>query len=106
MSQGQDDAFVRTTIDLPDDLYRSAKTAAVRRKVSLKLLVRQAVEEHLASPGAGDAPPAWMKHIGGLDPETADGLRRNLEEAEFSRVDPADTASASRGAGARAGGAA
>ena len=57
----------------------------------------------LASPGAEQAPPAWMKHIGGLDPETADELRRNLEEADFSRVDPADTASASRGAGARTG---
>ena len=94
---------MRTTIDLPDDLYRSAKTAAVRRKVSLKLLVRQAVEEHLASPGVGEAPPAWMKHIGGLDPETAEELRRSLEEADFSHVDPADAASASRGTGAHTG---
>ena len=93
---------MRTTIDLPDDLYRSAKAAAIHRKVSLKVLVRRAVEEHLALPEAGEAQPAWMRHIGGLDPEAADELRRNLEEADFSRVDPADAGATSRGAGAPA----
>jgi hypothetical protein len=39
---------VRTTIDLPDELFRELKAVAVRRGTSLKELLRTAVERELA----------------------------------------------------------
>jgi len=39
---------VRTTVDLPDELFRELKTMAVQRGTSLKELLRTAVEHELA----------------------------------------------------------
>lgn len=38
---------MRTTIDLPDDLFRELKAAAARRGASLKTVIRIAVEEEI-----------------------------------------------------------
>jgi hypothetical protein len=38
---------MRTTIDLPDPLFRELKAVAARRGISLKSVVRTAVEEEI-----------------------------------------------------------
>jgi hypothetical protein len=38
---------VRTTIDLPDPLFRELKAVAAKRGTSLKMVVRTAVEEEI-----------------------------------------------------------
>ena len=38
---------MRTTIDLPDDLFRQLKVLAASRNVTLKILVRRAIENEL-----------------------------------------------------------
>lgn len=38
---------MRTTVDLPDDLFRELKAVAARRGISLKEIVRIAFEEEL-----------------------------------------------------------
>jgi Ribbon-helix-helix protein, copG family len=38
---------VRTTIDLPDPLFRELKAVAARRGTSLKVVIRSAVEEEI-----------------------------------------------------------
>lgn len=38
---------MRTTVDIPDEVFREAKIAAARRGVSLKELLRQALEREL-----------------------------------------------------------
>ena len=43
----RDCAFVRTTIDLPDPLYREVKTRAVQQGVKLKDLVKTYIEAGL-----------------------------------------------------------
>jgi plasmid stability protein len=43
---------VRTTIDLPDELYRTLKTRAAIRGVTMRELVRQLVEQGLAGSGS------------------------------------------------------
>lgn len=40
---------MRTTIDLPDPLFRELKAVAARRGTSLKAVVRAAVEEEIRS---------------------------------------------------------
>lgn len=38
---------MRTTVDLPDPLFRELKTLAARRGTSLKTVIRTAVEEEI-----------------------------------------------------------
>jgi hypothetical protein len=44
---------MRTTFDLPDDLMKRAKIAAVRRGSSLRDLVAEAIRRLLAEPSSG-----------------------------------------------------
>jgi metal-responsive CopG/Arc/MetJ family transcriptional regulator len=41
---------MRTTIDLPDELFRELKAVAARRGASLKTVIRIAVEEEIRKP--------------------------------------------------------
>lgn len=54
---------MRTTIDLPDSLFRRAKSTAALRGTSLKDLLVVAVEKELAAPEAepGRTPPRRMR---------------------------------------------
>ena len=73
---------MKTTVEIPDTLFRKAKATAAERGVSLKDLLTEAVREHLQR-GAGAVSPAkpcaplWMSAFGGL---------RNLHE-ETKRID-------------------
>jgi hypothetical protein len=61
---------MKTTVEIPDTLFRKAKATAAERGVSLKVLLTEAVREHLQR-GAGDSgkkkpAPAWISAFGGL----------------------------------------
>jgi hypothetical protein len=62
---------MRTTVEIPDALFRRAKATAAERGVSLEDLLIAALKEHL-HPGGGDsskrgpAAPSWMSAFGGL----------------------------------------
>ncbi len=60
---------VKTTVEIPDALFRRAKARAAERGQSLKALVTEALQEKLAA-GAADAArrdePAWMQGFGAL----------------------------------------
>jgi predicted DNA-binding ribbon-helix-helix protein len=38
---------MRTTVDLPDQLFRELKSIAAQRGISLKMVIRKAVEEEI-----------------------------------------------------------
>lgn len=44
---------MKTTLEMPDELFRRAKTVAAKRGQSLKQLVTTALERELASPAPG-----------------------------------------------------
>jgi hypothetical protein len=46
---------MRTTLDLPDELLREAKITAVRRRTTLRALVKQALARELGTGGEGPA---------------------------------------------------
>jgi hypothetical protein len=53
---------MKTTVDLPDPLFRKAKARAAERGISLKRFITEAVESRLASL-TQESPPAvkpWM----------------------------------------------
>lgn len=49
---------MRTTVEIPDDLFRRAKSEAALRGRTLKDLVEEGLRLVLAAPSSGDAPPA------------------------------------------------
>lgn len=88
---------MKTTVELPDPLFRRAKMLAAAQGISLKHFFTEAVEDRLrrntGEKGTGDGAPAWMAGFGALA-DLAEENRRILEtiEAEFERLTPEDLA--------------
>jgi hypothetical protein len=59
---------MKTTLEIPDTLFRRAKARAAERGQTLKELVSEALQEKLAggSGTAGPAEPGWMQGFGRL----------------------------------------
>jgi hypothetical protein len=80
---------VKTTIEIPDALFRRAKSAAAERGIPLRALVSEALTDKLRGRAGEDKP--WLKTFGelrSLRNETA-RINRIIEE-EFGRIDPED----------------
>ena len=63
---------MKTTLEIPDAIFRRAKSAAAERGIALREFVTEAVKDKLAANAkAGEKP--WVKHMGKLKhlhPET------------------------------------
>ncbi len=59
---------MKTTIEIPDPLFRKAKSKAAENGQTLKELVTQALQEKLGSNAAKARPgePGWMRGFGKL----------------------------------------
>ena len=84
---------MKTTVEIPDTLFRKAKATAAERGVPLKDLLTEAVREHLQR-GVGDSSkdkpsaPAWMSAFGGLRNLHKETKRINrILEQEFEKVE-------------------
>ena len=56
---------MKTTLEIPDSIFRRAKSQAAEQGIPLRQFVTEAVEDKLkAAPAAGAKP--WMKHMGNL----------------------------------------
>jgi len=76
---------MKTTLEIPDFLFRRAKSVAAERGIPLRQLVTEAVQEKLKVI-SGEKP--WMKHLGKLKHLHKERTRveRRIEEA-FEQVD-------------------
>jgi len=83
---------VKTTLDIPDPVFRRAKATAAERGQALREFVTEALREKLAGHARDrDAAVPWMRGFGGLRPlrrETSRILRRI--NAEFDVIEPED----------------
>jgi hypothetical protein len=80
---------MKTTLEIPDALFRRAKSAAAERGIPLRELVSEALAERLRARGPQDK--SWLKTFGklrGLRKETARINR--IVEAEFGQIQPED----------------
>ena len=79
---------MKTTLEIPDPLFRKAKAAAASRGQTLKQLVNEALRDKLAKPVA-EGEPGWMKFFGSMKGHS-EVLRRidAAIEEEFERIDP------------------
>jgi hypothetical protein len=90
---GKWESAMKTTVEIPDALFRKAKATAAERGVPLKDLLTDAVREHLhrgATNSSKNRPsaPAWMSAFGGLrslHKETTK-INRTLEQ-EFEQIE-------------------
>ncbi len=86
---------MKTTLELPDALFRRAKSAAVHEGVTLKQLFTEALESRLEAnnrTGSGKATAArWMRAYGAL--RFLRRERKRIErviESEFEKIEPED----------------
>lgn len=84
---------MKTTLEIPDPLFRKAKAKAAERGQSLRQLVTEALQEKLAarpSPArAGE--PGWMQGFGGLRRLRAETRRVQARiDEQFEVVEPED----------------
>lgn len=81
---------MKTTLEIPDAIFRRAKSAAAERGIPLRQFVTEAVREKLKTPsGAADKP--WMKSFGKLRHLRKETARINqLIEDEFEQIEDED----------------
>jgi hypothetical protein len=86
---------MKTTIEIPDPLFRKAKSKAAERSQTLKEFVTEALREKLAVNAAKAPPgePEWMQGFGKLRrlrKETS-RIQTRIDEA-FETIEPEDRA--------------
>jgi plasmid stability protein len=81
---------VKTTLEIPDPLFRQLKISAAKQGKTIRAVVNEALTEKLNRSQHGQADlPAWRMAFGGLRRLRGETARINKEvAAEFSRVDP------------------
>ena len=79
---------MKTTLEIPDTIFRRAKSLAAERGVPLRQLVTEAVKDKLAANAkAGDKP--WVKHMGKLKHLRKETARINrLIQQDSEKIDP------------------
>jgi hypothetical protein len=83
---------MKTTLEIPDPVFRRAKAKAAERGVPLREYVTQALREKLAdqTPGGKAAKP-WMRGFGRLRSLRSETQRiQGVIDKEFGVVEPED----------------
>jgi hypothetical protein len=83
---------MKTTIEIPDAIFRRAKTKAAEQGIPLRQLISRAVEQSLeAKPSANQNP--WAALSGRLQHLRKETARINtLMEQEFEQIEPEERA--------------
>jgi len=79
---------VKTTLEIPDAVFRRAKSKAAAQGMPLRQYVTEAVEEKLKSDASQEEKP-WLKHMGKLKHLRKETARINrLIEEDSEKIDP------------------
>ena len=83
---------MKTTLEIPDAIFRRAKAKAAEQKIPLRQFVSEAVAEKLEAKSP-DRTKAILKLAGGLRHLRKESARINkLIEQEFERIEPEEWA--------------
>lgn len=81
---------MKTTLEIPDDVFRRAKSAAAERGIPLRELVTEAVKDKLQTRSKAAEKP-WMAAFGKLRRLRKENLRINrVIEEEFEQIEAED----------------
>jgi hypothetical protein len=78
---------MKTTLEIPDDLFRRTKATAAIRGESLKEFVSAALNEHLERQAPGDSLRGWRSVFGQAKREDVEAVDAVIAE-EFERIEP------------------
>ena len=80
---------MKTTLDIPDALFREAKLTAAREGTTLRAVVTRALEAELTQRGQPGAPRPWHRVFGALNHLHAEteAVDRAVAD-EFEQIDP------------------
>ena len=80
---------MKTTVEIPDSLFRQAKATAAQQGTSLKDFLTEAVREQLRRKAALASPnKPWMRAFGGLRDLHRESKRlERVIQLEFERID-------------------
>jgi hypothetical protein len=79
---------MKTTLEIPDPVFRRAKAQAAQRGIPLRQFVTEAVEEKIRACSKGKEKP-WMRMVGQLRHLRKETARINrLIDAEFEKIEP------------------
>jgi hypothetical protein len=83
---------VKTTVEIPDDLFRRAKVLAAQEGLSMKQLITESLQHRVLrrSPETTIEPP-WKQAFGAMRAYKKENRRiEKLVEEEFGQVEPED----------------
>ena len=79
---------MKTTLEIPDGVFRRAKSVAAARGIPLREFVTEAVKDKLTSEAKSGEKP-WLKHMGKLKHLRKETARINqLIEEHSEKIDP------------------
>ena len=84
---------MKTTIEIPDPIFRKAKSKAAERGQSLKAFVNEALEQKLVARAtrSRSGNPEWMRGFGGLRRLKKETRRVQARiDATFEVIEPED----------------
>ena len=77
---------MKTTLEIPDRLFKRAKSVAAERGIPFRELVAEALSEKLSTPPKGAKP--WMKSFGALHDLRKETVRvQHAIDTEFEHID-------------------
>jgi len=78
---------MKTTLEIPDPIFRRAKSKAAERGIPLRQFVTEAVEDKLKAAAVESQKP-WMKHVGKLKHlrKETKKINKAIEDA-FEKID-------------------
>jgi hypothetical protein len=83
---------MKTTMEIPDGLYRQLKVTAAQQGKTVRTFVNDAILDKLRAPAAGlPTKPAWTRALGGMKHLRSE--TRRIEKtitSEFSKISPED----------------
>jgi len=80
---------MKTTLEIPDLVFRKAKAQAAERGIPVRQFVTEAVQEKLATAKPADKP--WMKAAGKLRHLHNETVRiQRIIDKEFGQLEPED----------------
>ena len=81
---------MKTTLEIPDPIFRRAKSLAAERGIPFRQFVTEAVQDKLNT-RSGPAEKPWMKSFGKLRDLRSETKKINrIIEEEFERTEPED----------------
>jgi len=83
---------VKTTVEIPDELFKQAKVLAALEGVSLKQLITESLQQRVMSQSQETKPePSWRRAFGAMRSYRKENRRvERLIQEEFERVEPED----------------